>query len=201
MRAVIQRVISASVTIDGVVKAGIDTGMLVLVAFEEAATAEDNEQHVRISNPTPQDFLAGVRLFVSLGNDTTNRVWNATGTNKLGVSYIDVHTPAASGSFIDVLVQYYVPNVRAVPVVQLSAEPLPFVKPVPPAPTLIASGSSAGAPFRFNTVRGQLYLIEWSEDLAQWRTLPGLITGSGAPAVVNAAGANRCRFYRVLMFP
>jgi D-aminoacyl-tRNA deacylase len=43
MRAVVQRVSSASVTIDGALKSSINAGLLVLVAFEEADTAEDNE--------------------------------------------------------------------------------------------------------------------------------------------------------------
>jgi D-tyrosyl-tRNA(Tyr) deacylase len=43
MRAVIQRVTQASVTIDGTVSAAIGTGLAVLLAVEEADTAEDLE--------------------------------------------------------------------------------------------------------------------------------------------------------------
>jgi D-tyrosyl-tRNA(Tyr) deacylase len=43
MRAVIQRVSEASVTIDGAVKGAIGKGLLVLLAVEEADTAEDIE--------------------------------------------------------------------------------------------------------------------------------------------------------------
>ena len=43
MRAVVQRVSSASVTIGGVAKASIGRGLLVLVAVEEADSAEDIE--------------------------------------------------------------------------------------------------------------------------------------------------------------
>lgn len=43
MRSVIQRVIEASVTIDGHVKAAIQKGLLVLVGIEDADTAEDIE--------------------------------------------------------------------------------------------------------------------------------------------------------------
>lgn len=43
MRAVIQRVSSASVTVAGRVTGSIQTGLLVLLAVEEADTAEDNE--------------------------------------------------------------------------------------------------------------------------------------------------------------
>jgi D-tyrosyl-tRNA(Tyr) deacylase len=41
MRVVIQRVLRASVTIDGVIKASIGKGLLVLVGIEEADTKED----------------------------------------------------------------------------------------------------------------------------------------------------------------
>ena len=43
MRAVIQRVPQAQVTIDGVVKGAIQTGLAVLLAVEEADTTEDIE--------------------------------------------------------------------------------------------------------------------------------------------------------------
>lgn len=43
MRAVIQRVSRASVTIEGVIKGGIEGGMLVLLAIEEADTSDDIE--------------------------------------------------------------------------------------------------------------------------------------------------------------
>jgi D-tyrosyl-tRNA(Tyr) deacylase len=43
MRAVIQRVTQATVTIDGVVKGAIRQGLAVLLAVEEADTAEDIE--------------------------------------------------------------------------------------------------------------------------------------------------------------
>jgi len=43
MRAVVQRVTSARVTIDGAVKSSIGAGLLVLVAVEDADTAEDLE--------------------------------------------------------------------------------------------------------------------------------------------------------------
>jgi len=43
MRAVIQRVASASVTVGGALKSGIGMGLLILVAVEEADTDEDLE--------------------------------------------------------------------------------------------------------------------------------------------------------------
>ncbi len=43
MKAVIQRVTQASVTIDGKIKAGIKTGLLVLIGIEDADNNEDIE--------------------------------------------------------------------------------------------------------------------------------------------------------------
>jgi D-tyrosyl-tRNA(Tyr) deacylase len=43
MRAVVQRVAKASVTIDGEVKSSIEEGLLVLVGIEDADTSEDVE--------------------------------------------------------------------------------------------------------------------------------------------------------------
>src|SRR6266576_696712 len=86
MRAVVQRVSEASVTIGGVVKGEIQTGLVVLVGIEEADTAEDIEwlsgklTRLRIFNdeasvmnrsvqevavPLYQDFIA--RLPADLG--------------------------------------------------------------------------------------------------------------------------------------
>ena len=43
MRAVVQRVAAASVSINGIVKGAVQTGLLVLLAVENADTAEDIE--------------------------------------------------------------------------------------------------------------------------------------------------------------
>ena len=43
MKAVIQRVTNASVTIDGIIKAAIHQGLLILVGIEDADTTEDIE--------------------------------------------------------------------------------------------------------------------------------------------------------------
>ncbi len=57
MRAVVQRVSSASVTIEGAVKSSIGQGLLVLVAMEDADTSEDI------------DWLAGKLVRLRIFND------------------------------------------------------------------------------------------------------------------------------------
>ena len=77
MRAVIQRVSEAAVRIDGEIKAAIPNGLVVLLAVEEADTAEDIEWlsgkfvSLRIFNaPAPvhrhsRYFFSGKRRFAS----------------------------------------------------------------------------------------------------------------------------------------
>jgi D-tyrosyl-tRNA(Tyr) deacylase len=75
MRAVIQRVSEASVTIGGLVKGAIRTGLLVLLGIEEADTAEDIEwlsgklvrlrifnDDAGVMNLSVQDIKGGVLL-------------------------------------------------------------------------------------------------------------------------------------------
>ena len=76
MRAVVQRVSEASVTIGGVVKGEIRAGLVVLVGIEETDTAEDIEwlsgklTRLRIdvglfgSEVTARLFLARLRLYL-----------------------------------------------------------------------------------------------------------------------------------------
>lgn len=55
MRAVIQRVSHASVTINGILKSSINSGMLLLVAFEATDTVDDLKWMVR--------KVSGLRIF------------------------------------------------------------------------------------------------------------------------------------------
>ncbi len=158
------------------------------------------EQFVRIANNTPQSFPNGVRLLIK-GLDTTNRIYNATGTNA-GIPYIDVRTPLPSQGFVDVLLQYYIPNPRTVPNPQLLAEPLPFTVPVAAAPTLVLSGQSTNAlTLRFSTVAGRLYYLQSSEDFTTWSAVPGLIQGTGGVLQRTPNLGEGKKFFRVLLLP
>jgi hypothetical protein len=160
------------------------------------------EQFVRISNPTPTDFPNGMRLFVNLGIDTTNKVWNATGTNALGVRYIDTLTPLPAGGHLDVLVQYYVPNNRVVPSPVLTAVPLPFVESAAPRPQITKiTPVQTGTTVQFTTVNRGLYYLQCSEDLIHWITMPGLVHGTGAVAQCPDPAPVNKRFYRVMKLP
>ncbi len=89
MRSVIQRVTSASVTIDGQVKSAINTGLLVLVGIEDADAAEDIEW---LSNK-----IVNLRIF-----DDENKVPNISvkdnGGDILLVSQFTLHANTKKGN-------------------------------------------------------------------------------------------------------
>jgi len=159
------------------------------------------EQYARIFNPTPSSFPNGVRLFVSIaGFDTTNKVYNATGTNA-GVAYIDIHQELHSGAFVDVLIQYYVPNPRSVPDVTLTAEPILYTISTTPSPVLTASRADGGIVLRFTTAKDRLYYLQATEDMARWHSLPGLISGNGNEVSRTNSVTGGEQLFRVLILP
>ena len=89
MRAVIQRVSSASVTIAGAVKSQIHAGLVVLLGIEEADTAEDVE------------WLAGKIVRLRIFNDEQglmNRSVQEVGGDILLVSQFTLHASTKKGN-------------------------------------------------------------------------------------------------------
>jgi D-tyrosyl-tRNA(Tyr) deacylase len=89
MRVVIQRVAHASVIIDGVVKSAIGQGLLVLVGFEAADTAEDVAWTTR--------KLLGLRIFDDEAG-VMNRSVLDVGGGVLIVSQFTLHAMTAKGN-------------------------------------------------------------------------------------------------------
>ena len=89
MRAVIQRVNNASVTIEGKIHSHIGVGLLVLLGIEDADTAEDIE------------WLSGKILNLRIFNDE-NGVMNVSVTDKKGeillVSQFTLHASTKKGN-------------------------------------------------------------------------------------------------------
>src|SRR6185295_13560501 len=158
------------------------------------------EQFARVFNPTPNDFPNGVRVFVRLAtNDTTNVVWNANGTNSSGVPFIDVHTPLLSGGHVDLLIQYYVPNARSVPMATLTVEPLPFVAPpIIQAKVMSVAQAGGATTIEFTTAQNCVYYLQGSADLVHWNTLSGPIRGTGSAVRCTEANSGSRRFYRAI---
>jgi D-tyrosyl-tRNA(Tyr) deacylase len=89
MRAVVQRVSSATVTIAGLATASINRGLLVLVAFEEADTPED------------LDWLAGKIIRLRIFNDENgvmNRSLQEGGGEILVVSQFTLFASTKKGN-------------------------------------------------------------------------------------------------------
>jgi len=89
MRAVIQRVSSASVTIAGAVKSSIDLGLLVFVAVEDTDTSEDI------------DWLVGKLVRLRIFNDEQglmNRSVQETGGEILVVSQFTLFASTRKGN-------------------------------------------------------------------------------------------------------
>jgi D-aminoacyl-tRNA deacylase len=89
MRAVIQRVTQASVTIDGAVKAAIQNGLLVFVGIEDADTTEDIEW---LSSK-----IVNLRIFDD-ENHTPNISVKETGGDILLVSQFTLHAATKKGN-------------------------------------------------------------------------------------------------------
>ena len=89
MRAVVQRVSEASVTISGEIKAAIKTGLLILLGVEESDTAEDIE------------WLSGklVRLRIFPDDQgVMNRPVQETGGDIIVVSQFTLHASTKKGN-------------------------------------------------------------------------------------------------------
>jgi len=89
MKAVIQRVTNASVTIDGKIKAAIQQGLLVLIGIEDADTIEDIEW---LSNK-----IVNLRIFDD-ENKVPNISVNDIGGDILLVSQFTLHAATKKGN-------------------------------------------------------------------------------------------------------
>jgi hypothetical protein len=154
------------------------------------------DQYLTVYNLTAETWPNGVRVFLDI--DTTNKVWNATGTNALGVPYIDTPTPVPAGGTIEVLVQYFVPNTRIVPNPNIVAVPLPYASAVLTPPRIAAD---YGEGITFESGLNQWYFIQSSDDLKRWITDPTPVRGTGGAFHWPGDKTSSHRFYRVLLVP
>ncbi len=186
---------SAVVNMEVITNAVIATGPIVLNHQNGLF-----EQFVTVSNRTSETWANGVRLFIR-NMDTTNQVYNATGTND-GVPYIDRFVSVPAGQSIAILVQYYVPTPRSIPNPALIAVPLPFSRPVvAPQITRVSRDSAETLNVHFTTQSGRFYFIQHTEDFTDWVTDPLSINGTGGITVSTQSSAGNKLFYRVLLIP
>lgn len=67
----------------------------------------------------------------------------------------------------------------------------------PPLRCVSLQPGNGGMTLSFNTIPGQTYAIEVSDDLSVWNVLPDSVSGTGAIAAVELAENGTRRFYRV----
>ncbi|MEQ9468458.1 MAG: D-aminoacyl-tRNA deacylase [Ekhidna sp.] len=89
MRAVIQRVLSASVTINGKIKSEIETGLLILLGIEEADNQEDIEWLCR--------KIVNMRIFPDKEGVMNNSLLDVNG-EALVVSQFTLHASTKKGN-------------------------------------------------------------------------------------------------------
>jgi Bacterial Ig domain/Immunoglobulin domain/PKD-like domain len=171
------------------------------------------EQAVRVSNPTYSTFDA-VRVYV--GNLTNNAVlWNASGVTN-GMPYVESHAGVTPGSYVDFVLEYYVPS---------RIQPNPTLTPVlvPPA----QGGGVAVSGFQqhinrvlmlpnktflieFSTLTNRLYYLQYTLNLQLWKTASPAIRGNGTkiqwidngqPKTESPPATTPRRFYRLILLP
>ncbi len=174
-----------------------------VVAFGPLVLNHQNglfEQFVVISNATSETWLNGVRLRV-LNLDSTNRVYNLTGTNANGTPYLDATAPVPPRGLVTMVVQYYIPFPRSIPNPMLIATPLPFVSSFAPKIMSVQPAPDGTLKVHFTSQQGRFYFLQYSDDLTRWTTDPIRMTGAGPLTIVPAQKAGAKCFYRVLLIP
>lgn len=170
------------------------------------------EQIVRVFNRSALAFEA-VRVGVH-GLQPNARVFNATGTNDAGEPYLEYDRPLAPGAFVDLTIEYFVPD-RSIPSGTLTFEAVEPPPPFDPAGTvqeIIRSLRLADGSFLidFATSAGRTYYLQYSADLNDWRTARPPVSGSGGgmqwvdngpPKTESHPSTQPNRFYRVLLTP
>jgi hypothetical protein len=170
------------------------------------------EQTVRVSNPTASTLNA-VRVYAY---DLTNnaRLYNASGTNTSGIAYVQSSGPVAPGSYVDFVMEYYVPS-RITPYPTLVAQ---LVQPETHA-NAIGAGVHIDRGVRlpdgtflieFSSISNRVYYIQYSRNLIDWKTAFPAITGNGThiqwidnglPKTESSPATEDMRFYRLIVLP
>jgi hypothetical protein len=171
------------------------------------------EQTVRVFNPTGSEYEA-VRVYI--GNLATNVVvYNQSGITN-GLPYVQSNNRVLPGSYVDLLIEYYVPT-RVAPNPTL----VPQLIPLSPGGggSVVGNGQNIERGvmlpnqtflLEFSTVTNRTYYIQYSSDLQTWQTAQQPIAGNGSrvqwidngqPKTVSAPSAGLYRFYRLILLP
>ena len=170
------------------------------------------KQAVRVFNHSSVTYSA-VRVVIR-GLAPGSFVYNASGTNSQAEPYVQYNQPLAPGLFVDLTIEYFVPD-RSIPNVSLTGEVVVPAVPINPSGTVQAITRSLRLTdgtylIDFSTLTNRTYYIQYSTDLATWATasppLVGTGTGmqwvdNGPPKTDGNPATETSRFYRVLLAP
>lgn len=168
-------------------------------------------QTVRIRNNTATT-AAAMRLHVN-NLPAAVRLNNTSGATN-GVPYVQVDGPFNSGDTIALTLEYFVTDRRTIPtgiawsveIVSSAPPPNPTGDIIQIARTLRLRGGNILVEFR--SISGRTYYIQYSDDLTNWRTAQGTLTGTGnslqwidngPPKTSTVPSDTTSRFYRVLL--
>jgi hypothetical protein len=171
------------------------------------------EQTVRVNNPTYSELNA---VRVSVSNLLFGQVvYNASGYTN-GTPYVQSYGAIAPDSYVDFTIEYYVTD-GSLPNPVLKAELVP-----PGTPSVVVTGGQlqhisyvvllANGNFLLDlpTILNRVYYVQYSSDLATWKTAMPAITGTGLtvpwvdeglPKTDSAPSTQRQRFYRFVLLP
>ncbi len=170
------------------------------------------EQTVRVTNPTYSTADA-IRVYAyGLTNGAT--LYNASGSTTNGIPYVQSHAPVAAGSYVDFVIEYYVPS-RIAPNPTLIAELV--------EPQSIANAIGIGQHIErgivlpdktflieFLSLSNRLYYIQYTTNLTIWQTAIPAITGNGSrvqwidngqPKTESSPATLPARYYRLILLP
>ena len=186
-----------------------------LVVEGELLDAQVNlfELSIRVDNPTPFPFPAVRVLISNLPPGTV--VANASGTNASGAPFVQYNWTVPPGGSAPMVIEYMTTNRQpaqpglSVEIVQQLPAPAPAIGTFVPVTRM---GSLTGDRYviGFDTTAGRDYFIEYSNDLASWKTAATGVHGfgnfgqwvdTGAPKTESHPSLKQKRFYRVRLAP
>ncbi len=181
------------------------------------------EQSMRVRN-AGSTTVNGSRVYV-LGLPSTNTLYNRNGAGTPSGSsnvapYVEYDLPLAPGSNVVFLLEYYLPNLKAITNQSLVAEQVVPAQPTDPPPGAQSVALQTGrGPLQLANGRfliewpaivGRSYMVQYSSDMTNWKTAVKSIVAAGTavqwmddgpPKTDTPPSQAGSRFYRVFLLP
>lgn len=191
--------------------ADLETGMNPVLKRQTGL----REQVIRLSNDTTAT-VPGSRLLI-LGLPDGVSVANASEVRADGTAVVPVRQPLGPFSAFDLVLEYASADRRATAISPLITVEVVLAPPGDPAAEDAATFAiervlrlpdAGGVLLEFGSAAGRLYIVQYSEDGADWQSSPVQLRGAGSrtqwidrgpPRTASPPAADRLRFYRVLL--